>query len=297
MSHKQKHVGPYEQKIVLHQGNARTNGPHQGAWIDTPAGKDWFFHFQDDGVYGRILHLQPMTWCEDWPFIGLEQNGDGIGEPVESWPLPLPEVDAPYELTADDDFSKGLGIQWQWQANPKKEWYTAENGALTLPVLPCARGESLLWYMPNVLTQMPQARAFTMQTTVTLAADGNGDEAGIAVMGHDYSALALHRGAAGNELVLYRGKVTARTAEGVAEEEGVLRLPFAGDTVTLRLYFEDGGTVHYAYELNGQETLLDGSFPAAKSTWSGAKPALFARNTANKAGGQGRFGAVSFERL
>lgn len=231
-------LGPYEQKIVLHQGNARTNGPHQGAWIDTPAGKDWFFHFQDDGVYGRILHLQPMTWCEDWPFIGLEQNGDGIGEPVESWPLPLPEVDAPYELTADDDFSKGLGIQWQWQANPKKEWYTAENGALTLP-----------------------------------------------------------RGAAGNELVLYRGKVTARTAEGVAEEEGVLRLPFAGDTVTLRLYFEDGGTVHYAYELNGQETLLDGSFPAAKSTWSGAKPALFARNTANKAGGQGRFGAVSFERL
>ena len=45
------------------------------------------------------------------------------------------------------------------------------------------------------------------------------------------------------------------------------------------------------------KTLLDGSFPAAKSTWSGAKPALFARNTANKAGGQGRFGAVSFERL
>ena len=70
-------LGPYEQKIVLHQGNARTNGPHQGAWIDTPAGKDWFFHFQDDGVYGRILHLQPMTWCEDWPFIGLEQDGDG----------------------------------------------------------------------------------------------------------------------------------------------------------------------------------------------------------------------------
>lgn len=220
-----------------------------------------------------------------------------IGEPVESWPLPLPEVNAPYELTADDDFSKGLGIQWQWQANPKKEWYTAENGALTLPVLPCARGESLLWYMPNVLTQMPQTRAFTMQTTVTLAADGNGDEAGIAVMGHDYSALALHRGAAGNELVLYRGKVTARTAEGVAEEEAVLRLPFAGDTATLRLYFEDGGIVHYACEVNGQETPLDGSFPAAKSTWSGAKPALFARNTANRAGGQGRFGAVSFECL
>ena len=31
--------------------------------------------------------------------------------------------------------------------------------------------------MPNVLTQMPQTRAFTMQTTVTLAADGNGRNA------------------------------------------------------------------------------------------------------------------------
>ena len=71
----------------------------------------------------------------------------------------------------------------------------------------------------------------------------------------------------------------------------------SGDTATLRLYFEDGGTVHYACEVNGQETPLDGSFPAAKSTWSGAKPALFARNTANRAGGQGRFGAVSFECL
>lgn len=229
-----------------------------------------------------------------WYYIFAPAGGVGTG-----WQVALRSRSplGPYELTADDDFSKGLGIQWQWQANPKKEWYTAENGALTLPVLPCARGESLLWYMPNVLTQMPQTRAFTMQTTVTLAADGNGDEAGIAVMGHDYSALALHRGAAGNELVLYRGKVTARTAEGVAEEEAVLRLPFAGDTATLRLYFEDGGTVHYACEVNGQETPLDGSFPAAKSTWSGAKPALFARNTANRAGGQGRFGAVSFECL
>ena len=211
--------------------------------------------------------------------------------------MPRPGVNAPYELAADDDFANGLGIQWQWQANPQKEWYTAENGALTLPMLPCARGESLLWYMPNVLTQIPQARAFTMQTTLTLNAAQPGDEAGIAVMGHDYSALALHKGENGNELVLCRGKVTQRTAEGVAEEETVLRLPFAGATVTLRLYFEDGGTVHYAYETDGREEKLPGSFAAAKSTWSGAKPALFARNTANLAGGSGSFGAVTFGRL
>ena len=38
--------GPWEEKIVLHQGNSPVNGPHQGAWVDTPDGQDWFLHFQ-----------------------------------------------------------------------------------------------------------------------------------------------------------------------------------------------------------------------------------------------------------
>ena len=41
--------GPWEEKIVLHQGNSPVNGPHQGAWVDTPDGQDWFLHFQDVG--------------------------------------------------------------------------------------------------------------------------------------------------------------------------------------------------------------------------------------------------------
>ena len=53
--------GPYEWKIVMAQGNTNINGPHQGAWVDTPDGKeDWFFHFQDKEAYGRVVHLQPM---------------------------------------------------------------------------------------------------------------------------------------------------------------------------------------------------------------------------------------------
>ena len=63
--------GPYEEKIVLRQGNSPINGPHQGAWVDTPSGEDRFIPFQDVGNAGRVIHLQPMHWENDWPVIGV----------------------------------------------------------------------------------------------------------------------------------------------------------------------------------------------------------------------------------
>ncbi len=290
-------LGNYEAKIVLNQGKTAINGPHQGAWVDTPDGRDWFFHFQDRGVYGRVLHLQPMCWVDGWPFIGQEQNGDGIGEPVAQWPMPLPSRSEGFELAADDDFrGDRLGLQWQWQANPDPRWYELKEG-LNLRILPCKRGESLLWYMPNVLTQMAQAEAFSMEAQVKLEAGEEGDEGGIAVMGHSYSALALCRTADGNELRLYRGAVTEQTAEGKAEETLVFRRPWKGDEAVLKLYFLAGGAVKYAVAAeNGEEKPLPGVFKADKSTWSGAKPALFARNLRNLEGGKARFDRVSFEK-
>ena len=50
--------GPYEYKIVMHQGNSAVNGPHQGGWVTSSDGRDWFIHFQDVIELGRIVHLQ-----------------------------------------------------------------------------------------------------------------------------------------------------------------------------------------------------------------------------------------------
>lgn len=290
-------LGPYEARIVMNQGRTPVNGPHQGAWVTTPDGRDWFYHFQDRGVYGRVLHLQPMCWVDGWPFIGQDQNGDGIGEPVSDWPLPLPSRREGFELEADDDFSgQSLGMRWQWQANPDPAWYRVDHG-LCLNILPCVRGESPLWYLPNVLTQIPQAESFTMEARLTLCPGEEEDEAGIAVMGHAYSDLALHKGTKGYVLRLYRGTVTKQTPEGEAEEELVRAIPWEGDRATLRLCFHPGGTVTYGYRTaQGEEVRLPEVFPAAKSTWSGAKPALFARNTRNQKGGYGLFHCVRFER-
>ncbi len=74
--------GPYERKVVMDQGNTPINGPHQGAWVTTQTGEDWFLHFQDRDAYGRVVHLQPMKWVNNWPVIGVDKIGLGKGEPV-----------------------------------------------------------------------------------------------------------------------------------------------------------------------------------------------------------------------
>lgn len=86
-----KIYGPYEDKIVMEQGKSPTNGPHQGAWVRAQDGSDWFYHFQDKRAYGRIVHLQPMDWKNDWPVIGEDKNNTGIGEPVCNIKNRLPE--------------------------------------------------------------------------------------------------------------------------------------------------------------------------------------------------------------
>ena len=105
-------MGPYEDRIVLRQGDSVVNGPHQGAWVDAPDGTDWFIHFQSRGLYGRITHLQPMTWREDgWPVIGLPVKGETYGTPVDVWEKPAGGECETLSLQASDTFIGKLGLQ------------------------------------------------------------------------------------------------------------------------------------------------------------------------------------------
>ncbi|MBO7703780.1 MAG: glycoside hydrolase 43 family protein, partial [Solobacterium sp.] len=66
--------GPYEIRTVMEQGNTLINGPHQGALVESSDGREWFIHFQDRGLYGRITHLQPVVWKDVWPVIGTDPD-------------------------------------------------------------------------------------------------------------------------------------------------------------------------------------------------------------------------------
>lgn len=161
--------GPYERQVVLEQGSTTVNGPHQGALVDTPDGQWWFYHFQETPVLGRVVHLQPARWLDDWLQVGVDLDGNGIGEPVHRWQKPISCHFSGVTLQVDDDFSDILGLQWQWNHNPDDaHWSLAERkGWLTLRALPA----DSLKACRNMLTQ--KVVGYQSESTTLLTAKGD----------------------------------------------------------------------------------------------------------------------------
>lgn len=268
--------GPYEDKIVMDQGTTQINGPHQGAWVELKSGQSWFIHFQDKGAYGRIVHLQPMRWVNDWPVIGLDKDGDGKGEPVTVYRKPNVGRVALRQVpqTSDEFAGPTRGLQWQWHANFNNDWssLTARRGWLRLSSVPLPLEAVNLWPVPNLLLQKLPAPSFTL--TVRLDASGLlvNEEAGLVMMGMDYSYLAVVRTEDGYRLEKTDCK-DANTGKEEVEDEG---LNFNGGVVHLRLTVNEGGECQYSFSGDGRKfTGLGGKFKAREGRWIGAKVGLF----------------------
>jgi beta-xylosidase len=292
--------GPYEDRIVMAQGKTDVNGPHQGAWINTRWGQDWFIHFQDRGAYGRIVHLQPLQWRDDgWPIIGFDFDGDHTGSPVAVHARPAVASDVPVTTTGpqtSDTFdSTALGLQWQWQANPRREWWSlsARPGWLRLEAMPLPASATNLWPVPSLLLQKFPAPAFTTTTRVSLDGLEPGDRAGLIVMGLDYAYLAVRRTVNGAELVQMR----ARDADRGSVEEGTSVLVGTED-VYLRVTVSSDAACQFSWSRDGtQYTPMGASFTAREGKWVGAKVGLFAIGpVAGGRGGHADFDALVFDR-
>lgn len=286
-------LGPYEDRVVLRQGDSPVNGPHQGAWVDAPDGTDWFIHFQSRGLYGRITHLQPMTWREDgWPVIGQAAEGETFGTPVDVWQKPSGPACAPKSLQASDDFGGPLGLQWQFMGNWREDFFTVGDGCLTLPALPAEGG--ILWHCPHVLTQKIAALAFTAEVTLDAKELRTGAQAGFGLVGGQYAYAALRRTADGLKLVYVQ-------SEGDAHAEAVLQEVAApSEQLHLRMtvlptgYDEAVMTFEY---FDGEKCCWFGQpFRPARHTWVGARLALFAMAPEGHAfGGAASFGPFRVE--
>ncbi|TZF86138.1 glycosyl hydrolase 43 family protein (plasmid) [Pedobacter sp. BS3] len=271
--------GPYERKVVMDQGSSPVNGPHQGAWVDTPTGEDWFLHFQDKDAYGRVVHLQPMKWINNWPVIGIDKQNSGKGEPVLSYKKPNVGKIYPIATPAEsDEFnSNKLGLQWQWQANPQATWMfmNPAKGALRLYTYQVPDSARNLWDVPNILMQKFPADEFTVTTKLAFTPNPNieNEQTGLVIMGRSYAALSLESKKDGIYIVY---SICQNADKGKSETETQLA-KISNQPVYLRVSVSKGAKCRFAYSTDGTNfTDVQQEFQAVAGQWIGAKVGLFA---------------------
>ena len=278
--------GPYEHKVVLAQGKTAINGPHQGGWVHTKYGEDWFLHFQDKEAYGRVVHLQPVDWSSGWPIMGKK------GEPVVTYKKPKasPEaspdpskggVKGPNPVESDEFDSPLIGKQWQWQANyDEKFGMPTAFGTFRIYTHKLDEGWKNLWMVPNMLLQKTPADKFTVTTKLRMTSKADGQFGGLIIMGLDYSALVVRR--VGEEFQLVQ--MTCKAADkGKQQTESIIATlkPTAKDAIDYKpgihedIYLQmtvDDSKVHFAYSLNGKKfTACGDEFAMKEGKWIGAK--------------------------
>ena len=270
--------GPYLRKVVMDQGKSPINGPHQGAWVNTLTGEDWFLHFQDKGAYGRVMHLQPMKWINDWPVIGIDADGDGIGEPVLIHKKPLMTKQTIISTPAESDEFNGinLGLQWQWQANPSATWSFLDPSKGTLRLFSAKMPDSAknLWDVPNLLLQKFPAEKFTITTKLTFSPNTKleNEKSGLIIAGLSYASLAIKSKKDGLYLVY---TVCKSADKGKAEDEKTV-IKLTSNDIYLCVSVAEGAKCQFSYSTNGTSfTPIDGIFQAEPGKWIGAKVGLF----------------------
>jgi len=245
-----KHIyGPYELKVTLRQGHTAINGPHQGGWVEDEEGKSWFIHFQDVGVAGRIVHLQPVQWVNDWPEMGEK------GEPVKSYGrVPRRECSYANFLGRDEFDTTELALYWQWaggRIEPKWYFCDAQNGWLRLFSAPREKDE----FIPNKLLQKIPATAFSATARVRFMPNGHKKMQGAEQAG-----------------MIVAGRTSFR-----------LEVPIEGDWCYLRLKMDEQHRGQFYTSIDGKKWKKSGeSFQAVEGKWIGAQVGLFCTRDGRK---------------
>ena len=278
--------GPYERKVVMDQGTSKINGPHQGAWVNTQTGEDWFLHFQDKDAYGRVVHLQPMKWVNDWPVIGIDKDGDGKGEPVLVYKKPNVGKKYPIITPAEsDDFNlPKLGLQWQWQANPQSEWaFPTADGSLRMFSVYQPDSINSIWNLPNILAQKIPAEEFYAGVKLKFNPKFINERFGLVMFGADYAYISVEKKEDGIYVICKENVKADKNGQDIE----VANFPVKGNDFYLEIKMEKGGVYHLRFSDNvHQIKTVEKSFTAKPGRWVGAKIGMFCtrNNITNDAG-------------
>ena len=294
--------GPYDSKIVLQQGKTNINGPHQGGWVHTKYGEDWFLHFQDKEAYGRVMHLNPVDWSTGWPIMGKK------GEPVLTYTKPKASSTTIVNPVESDEFNAPvIGKQWQWHANyDEKFGVPTAFGTMRIYTYKLSENWKNFWEVPNLLLQKTPADEFTATAKVRFSSKADGQMGGVIMMGHNYQALVVKRVGKEFQLLL----MTCKSADkGTAPQEELIATlkptaedkidykPAIHEDIYLRLkvelpnkdqlknkaVFEGKPQVRFAYSLDGKKFKDCGSaYEMRQGKWIGAKFGFISVETSQK---------------
>ena len=275
--------GPYESKVVLAQGKTKINGPHQGAWVHTKFGEDWFLHFQDKEAYGRVVHLQPVTWKDNWPVMGVDKDGAYCGEPVTTYRKPKTsgKVQVVNPAESDEFSDTRLGLQWQWHANYNETFgMPTAFGSYRVYTHKVSEKFQNLWEVPNLLLQKTPADKFTATTKIRFTSKDQNQTGGLLMMGLDYSGLVVKR--VGNDFQLLqiscksadKGKPQTEQLIATLKPTAVDQIDYQPGThidIYMRMSVNDG-KMHFSYSLDGKKYTKCGTeFTMREGKWIGAK--------------------------
>lgn len=264
--------GPYEARTVLEKGTTAVQGPHQGGYVETPSGQGWFLHFNSTGAFGRIDHLEPVRWQDDWPVIGDPIPGTTSGQPVIRHAMPDTGVVSYARLQDSDEFASGkLGLQWEWNHNPDdSRWSLTERpGYLRMH----AGSAEHLVSARNTLTQILQGPNETMTARIDISHMTDGQRAGLALFGVRPIWIGVVRDGVQSHVIL--------SSAGVETMGPAVK----GGTIELRAEVSKDRSVVMSYSLDGKTFVpMGGANLWRFSWWKGSRPALFTYTTGSDGG-------------
>ena len=207
------------------------------------------------------------------------------GEPVSggetglaAWPASIP---------VSDEFETGIGLQWQWQANPDPAWFQARKPGLRLYAAPA----DTMYQAGQFLSQIMQSYDFDMEVSLESHLQP-GDAAGIGMMGYPYHALTIEEGT----IRLCRGEVAeyGRFIPETVRETSLTERKISAEKLMIRMRVRQG-IMDFAFALPGQDWEPVGeACSLAAGGWTAARPGLFCLNRHGRYGGYADIGSVIF---
>lgn len=263
--------GPYEHKVVLHQGTTDINGPHQGALVDTVRGEEYFLHFRDMEGYGRVTYLEPAKWKDGWCEIGVDIDNDGIGEPVAQYPSPFNTEQKKVNVSEDFKLNR-LPLRWQWQAHENTDNFTLTEKGLRLFAL--YNEKENISYFPNLVTALMTQKEFVSKIKISLSLQ-DGDSFGFLVSGGSYAGLKISK----DSTCLYGSLISyelKKDYSGKEKTEAKVPIDKTEIYIKLKLTYPTVISTYISYDDKNYIQIGESAeFKVSRKSWVGGRLGMF----------------------